>query len=188
MTEQITIKIGANATQAMAEMGRVKKSALGLRDSFMGFRAGLGIAGGFIGVNIIQSITAPIMAGFKEASGASAEFGAVLKIVTDGLTEFGRAIGSVLVPVVAELGNVVAKIVGWFGGSAAELAFRASFAEMKAGPQLLTGSQYTSPASDQFAERTIKNAEKQTAYLASVNETLASIERDLTMAEMFDPW
>jgi len=188
MNEQVTIRIGANATQAMAEIGRVRKSALGLRESFMGFRAGLGIAGGFIGVNIIQSITAPIVAGFKEASGASAEFGAVMTIVTEGLTEFGRVIGSVVVPVVAEFGNIVAKIVGWFGGTAAELGFRAGFAEMKAGPQLLSGSQYTSPASDQFADRTIKNAEKQTSYLAEMNQTLLSMERDAARLRLVDPW
>jgi hypothetical protein len=190
MTDNVTIRIGANASQAIREIGRVKKEAGGLGKGLMSWRSGLGIAGGMFGVNAIVEIMRPVKEGFLESAKQSEEFVAVLALINEGLKEFGRLIASVVVPVFEKLSKWLAPIVGLVSGPIARAAFEAGFADFKAGmtPQLLSGSQYTSPTSDQFANDRLKAEEKQTEYQRRMTESLEEMNRDTKKTQLLDPW
>lgn len=192
MTENVTIRIGANATQAIREMDRVKQRGAGIREAFMGMRTGVGIAGSFVGLNFIREFTKPMVDGFTEATSASTELAAIVNMVNEGLKELGGMLGEAVIPVIRGLGEAWSRVSGFFGGTAAELITRGMFATAIPGSSLLTGKQYTSAASDQFVVKpdneTKRREEAMLQYARETTLTLQRMERDLATQQWTDPW
>jgi len=194
MNEQITIKIGANATQAMAEMGRVRKAAMGMREGLLGIRAGLGLASGFIGFNLLSKITEPMREAFSDATKAATAFNFALESASKGLYLFTLRLAETVTGTVFE--TVFDAIIRNFipGGMppVALLAQANAYVAQNAAQMTTPGSPDfigpMPPASGQLADRLVKNTEEQTEYQRRMTEALDQINRDMEKTRFLDPW
>jgi hypothetical protein len=194
MTDNITLRIGANASQAIREIGRVKKEAVGLKSMWGGFRGGLGIASAFGFGNLLAQITEPIRKGFSEAANQSKDFVDVMALMNAGLKEFGRLLADIVIPAFENFGWIMGAFLAAVRGPAAQAVFQAGWEAFKVrvqpgsgemqGPQVPAGFQWEH---ERKAEEK-KQIEKQTEYLRQMNDTLFSLERDISKSELFDPW
>jgi hypothetical protein len=188
MTDNVTIRIGANASQAIREIGKVRSAAGGLGKGLMAWRSGMGIAGGMFGVNAIVEAMRPIKEGFLEATSQSEAFSQTLLLINEGLKEFGRVLASAVIPVFERFSELIA----WFiektqGRFAAEL-FKAGLKGTAAGLPGFGKPELIGPPIPPGFEEERKQREKQTEYQRRMTESLEEMNRDMKKTQLLDPW
>jgi hypothetical protein len=188
MTDNVTIRMGADATQAIREIARVKKAAGGLKQAWGSFRFGLGIASGFGLGNIMAQVSEQFREGFKAAAKTSDSFTFALEAATTALYSFGYALGKSVTGKAFEFAFDTA-MRGLGMPPIATMAELLKYTRQNEGEsRLLTGPQYTSPASDQFADARLKAEEKQVEYQRRMTESLEEMNRDMKKTQLLDPW
>jgi hypothetical protein len=165
-------------------MGRLAGGATSFIGSSLGLgglasMARLGPYGMLAGAGIMAG--RPIGKGFAERAEEYPEFMEAMGVVSGALKKFGAMLADEIMPrlgVVAEwLGLVKGKPSPYGAITAAEqAAFDERMATVKASktPKAVTTRN--------------RDMEKQTEYLRQMNDTLFSLERDISKSELFDPW
>jgi hypothetical protein len=215
MTEQITIRIGANATEAFGVMNKLKKSF----SSMLGGLGRFGLGGFGFGAGISAAI--PVFKGFQDQLKEYPGFTDSLKRANDVLESFGAVIADTVIPILEGFAIAIANSKtateeatpageGFVPWSRSLMNVSSAMREINQAYRTLksVGSPYgaiTQAQEWQFQANRVydpkdfigppapspeemKQMETQTAYQRQMVESLERIDRNMDMRQAFDPW